>query len=109
MCTVQCACALCARYFSKNRLQECLRNQNSCLHTKLQLSSLKNKKVGKTARNVHCTVCVCARSAPKIVQNALVLLRNIIGIIKTHIHDNHIEFEVSGRFGGVWPTVRRAG
>ena len=75
------------------------------MHTKLQLSSLKNKKVGKTARNVHCTVCVCARSAPKIVQNALVLLRNIIGIIKTHIHDNHIEFEVSGRFGGVWPTV----
>ena len=56
---------------------------------------------------MHCTVCVCARSAPKIVQNALVLLRNIIGIIKTHIHDNHIEFEVSGRFGGVWPTVRR--
>ena len=67
---------------------------------------MKNKKVGKTVRNVHCACALCARSAPKIVQNALVLLRNIIGIIKTHIHDNHIEFEVSGRFGGVWPTVR---
>ena len=33
------------------------------------------------------------------------MLRNIIGIIKTHIHDTHIEFEVSGHFGGVWPTV----
>ena len=80
---------------------------NSRLHTKLQLSSLKNKKVGKTAQNVHCAVCMCTRSAPKIVKNALVLLRNIIGIIKPHIQDNHIEFEVSGRFGGVWPTVRR--
>ena len=48
---------------------------------------------------------MCARSAPEIDQNALVLLRNIIGIIKTHIHDNHIEFEVSGRFGGVWPRL----
>ena len=47
---------------------------------------------------------MCARSAPKIFQNALVLLRNITGIIKSHIHDNHIEFEVSGHFGGVWPT-----
>ena len=51
---------------------------------------------------MHCAVCMCTRSAPEIVQNALVLLRNIIEIIKTHIHDNHIEFEVSGRFGGVW-------
>ena len=25
-----------------------------------------------------------------------------------HINDNHIKFEVSLHFGGIWPTVRRA-
>ena len=35
------------------------KSEKRCVHTKLQLSSLKNKKVGKKARNVHCTVCVC--------------------------------------------------
>ena len=32
----------------------------------------------------------------------------LLSLIKTHIHDNHIEFEVSGHFGGAWPTVCRA-
>ena len=45
--------------FFKNFEWECLQNQNSRLHTKLQLSSFKNKKVGKTARNMRaiCTLC----------------------------------------------------
>ena len=43
--------------FIKKSVQECLRNQNSHLNTKLQLSSLKNKKVGKKVRNVLSAKC----------------------------------------------------
>ena len=54
MCT-----ALCAPYLPKNRVKEKLQNPYSHLHIKVWLSSLKNKKVGKTAQNVLCPVCVC--------------------------------------------------
>ena len=37
-----------------------LRNPNSRLHTKLQLSSLKNKKVGKSVQSTCCAVVKCA-------------------------------------------------
>ena len=41
---------------SNKSVQECLRNSNSHLHTKLQLFSFKSKKVGKTVQNEHCAV-----------------------------------------------------
>ena len=36
------------------------------------------------------------------------MITNIVGIIITHIHDNHIKFEVSLHFWQIWPTVWRA-
>ena len=38
------------------RSEECLWNPNSRLHTKLQFSSLKNKKFGKPVQNGRCAV-----------------------------------------------------
>ena len=43
-------------YLSKNSVQECSRNPNSRLHTKIQLSSLKDKKVGEKVQSARCAV-----------------------------------------------------
>ena len=53
-CTALCAPVV----FVKNSVKAKLQKPYSRLHTKLRLSSLKNKKVGKTAENVLCPVCV---------------------------------------------------
>ena len=82
MCTVLCACALCAPYLSKNSVYECLRNANSHLHTKLQLFTLKNKKVGKQCKM--CAVqCACALCTPYLSKNSVwECLRNL----NSHLH-----------------------
>ena len=59
----------------------------SSLHTKFQVSSLKNKKVGE---NVHCAPLKCTVHC-KWFKIPKILLRDMIGIIITHIHDNHIQ------------------
>ena len=64
----------------KNYLQKCLWNPNSRIHTKLQLPSLTNKKVRKTA---HCVLSTahCAPSAHLLwLKSSKIIYKNVFKI-----------------------------